>query len=634
MFELGHNYSLEAVGNLQELAGQVDNPGAAQHLHASLKTLKTGTITFSDPTSSDNPSTFRVTWDERRQEFSAQEISVTSAMGSNTSSNPEEKLTGAIVDIAQKLTECADIDREARRADRYVIGHQDQHQFLPRLLSSESNTAYASSIAVVHENREEILRPGFHLGGGGDIGSSDAHDDLGELQNLSNTTHSSLIQSGNMELGATSELSGVMSSELPMIHASDLKKSAAIDHTGIMSLRDKPVLVYGFDKTYRKTLIGDLKSKFGLTKMQTMNKYMRRLNITGEFGFEDYCNFRKETNEGRLGDRIIPAADNPLCTNAEAHAWAGCLTRNISKFDFSKKCDSSEKKKLFFIKNCDVAKVLDLLEGAHLNTAGFKAAIKNKNWDDFIATTLGPAFDLLENKDNLSVAELQQQYRNDDYLTPDARIILDVVLCKAFFRKTSKLGLTFAREQEITVIFAWDISGANSLEQLHDLLEVKQYKIIPPGLRVNSQKKGLRQLSPEATTFSEMRELGRLMQKMVAPNYILMKGVTSTIESFFDDYDRMAHQYVNDLDQFNQEVDAATEVMNKIPSTDTALKQDAINQLREAGGRLQVALAKARAATTFANLSPPDREAMLQGSSFEEMINAAMIQASEESNLK
>lgn len=605
MFNSSRNINSNSSIDIEWLTSQasnLDNPDVGKALYANLKTLKTGAITVSqgiqdEATSLDGGEplagqslTFQITWDERAQSFSAKESDVREGMKVSSFSAAEKPVSLAAVAVAQALNGMAQRVREGRRADHYSINAQDPNNFHRELLSL-SNNSEKDTIIVAHQNSEETLMP------------------------------------SPLATGASEKLT--LSSQKEVVHASDLK-AAAIGGTSLSLLQDRPVLLYGFDGP-RAKLIDDLRGNFGLTKIQTVNDYNANIGIegpSGAFDFTKYCQFLKEANSNALSTRITSPVSSK-CTEAEMHAWAGCLTENVSKFDFAKKLNSPEKRVQFFLKNCDLNKVLSLSSRKKIALpANLKAAFNNKNWSEAVAI-LQPAFDVLESATRLPIDTdtLKSQY---DGLTSGQKLVLDITLSRAFLRKTSKLGLSFAREQGQVVLFAWGASGVeNNLEGLHDLLEVKPYKDEHPEFRLNSQKSPNKQLSPEGITFSEMRELGRLKQKMMAPNYVLITKITSsaTVLKSFADYDTIADQYVEELDGLNKDFDIATEAVKNTSGGEDLQKAQALDQFEKARDRLRIGIAKARAATDFASLPFAAREAALKGGSFEAFIAKAIAEA-------
>ena len=121
--------------------------------------------------------------------------------------------------------------------------------------------------------------------------------------------------------------------------------------------------------------------------------------------------------------------------------------------------------------------------------------------------------------------------------TNDQKIVLNSLLYGAFFRKTSKLGLEFAREQSIPVCFVWrlpDFSQLDSpndspklttLEDLYQYLGKKSYR----SFKFTEDDHGVKYM--EAITSSEMRYLSRLQasgllkMERIAPNYLLIREI-------------------------------------------------------------------------------------------------------------
>ena len=123
----------------------------------------------------------------------------------------------------------------------------------------------------------------------------------------------------------------------------------------------------------------------------------------------------------------------------------------------------------------------------------------------------------------------------------DQKIILNSLLKGAFFRKTSKLGLEFAKKQGTMVLFIWklpDFSESNaststSLDDLYNYLKRKPYYKFhftedDHQASAASLERSLVKYM-EAITSSEMRHLSRLEAlgllkiERVAPNYLLIR---------------------------------------------------------------------------------------------------------------
>ncbi len=204
---------------------------------------------------------------------------------------------------------------------------------------------------------------------------------------------------------------------------------------------------------------------------------------------------------------------SPHLTQTDVNSWQNFLSAHRDEFDFSGTLNTTEERKRFLIKNYSA-------QGNKFrfkNTA-LKAALDRGDWE-FAVGELEPVFDLLNQMNDFSTQELHERY-ND--LSDDQFKILDQIITYAFLRKTSKLGLEFAQSQNIPVIFAWKVPGeSENLGRIHELLEMKPYKFFPMEARKNTDN----QISPEAITFSEMRHLGRLRQKMTVPIYVLVSKI-------------------------------------------------------------------------------------------------------------
>ncbi len=116
-------------------------------------------------------------------------------------------------------------------------------------------------------------------------------------------------------------------------------------------------------------------------------------------------------------------------------------------------------------------------------------------------------------------------------LPANERTLINTVTRNAFFRQTSKLGLSFAKETGVMVLFSWkgDLNGDPiTFADLRAQLNAKPYKFNQP----TSRNDGVH----EFVTYSEMRQIGRLLQKIIdpeqptnpmqtqAPDYLLVTG--------------------------------------------------------------------------------------------------------------
>ncbi|MFI0347208.1 MAG: hypothetical protein ACH346_00335 [Chthoniobacterales bacterium] len=377
---------------------------------------------------------------------------------------PEEK----VLLIAQRFNDLERTDREARRADRYSIEDQDQASLLRSLLSHLGNK-YKHDIKIVQHSGENILSPS----------------------------------------------------------------------TGNEPICNNPILLYGFDgKSGSVGPRDEIKNKLGgvfkLNNVVTMNDYNDCLNIGAHLNFTKYCEFTNKLKNNSPGNLISPervkeinARNKTNLSHDNIHLWADFLGSETYKyhFNFFNKLGSPEQKKRFIAKNYYGITRL------HNISDPLKQFFLNKNWNRIIEI-LSPALDLLADAgtqlatDQLFDANaLKTRYKS---LTKDQKIVLDSILVRSFFRVTSKLGLSFARDNNIPVLFVWKLPEEWGLspEKFYNYWEIKPYKAEPPQFREIG-----RDYYPEAITSSEMRQLGRLKQKEEAPNYLLTTKIEPIVES-------------------------------------------------------------------------------------------------------
>ena len=290
-------------------------------------------------------------------------------------------------------------------------------------------------------------------------------------------------------------------------------------------------------------------------KIKSLNDYNKYLNIGVGDGitFTQYLSFIDEAKRKQLCGRVTDSNNQQriyslktqkepvILTDEQASSWAKFLSDNIFKFDFSKKLETPEAKKRFISKNF---KGITKNEGLSLALQVKINSSKSSDWNDVISY-LDPALQLIvdvgrqiNTSNHFDIEGLTKRYQNlpkgeKKWDKEDQKKILDYILYGAFFRKTSKLGLDFAKTQEIPVCFVWklpDFSGSTpslptTLKELHEYLERKPYY----KFNFTENNKSVKYM--EAITSSEMRyltrleELGRLNIERFAPNYLLIREI-------------------------------------------------------------------------------------------------------------
>lgn len=296
---------------------------------------------------------------------------------------------------------------------------------------------------------------------------------------------------------------------LTLAHSEQLESFAVvIDPARRTRMQHQPMLVYGFEDP-RATMKTTLRNRLGFQNLRTMNEYNARIGIGFSFKFQGYRKFLNEEFQFQS-----PYQQQGNLSTQDVDSWKEFLSSHRKTFDFSGKLTTTKERMQFLIKN-----YASPAEAVRLKNPELRNALLQKDWG-FAVGELDPVFNLLNQMDSLSSHEANARYAA---LSQDRRMILDKMITYAFLRKTSKLGLEFAQNQNIPVIFAWEVPGEdiNNLNRLHQLLEVKPYKFFPMESRINSQGVD----SPEAITFSEMRHLGRMRQKMQVPIYFLVSKI-------------------------------------------------------------------------------------------------------------
>lgn len=292
-------------------------------------------------------------------------------------------------------------------------------------------------------------------------------------------------------------------------------------------------LVFGFDVPDRKgprvIFQKEFKKNFKNIVLKSVNNLNESLDISiAEQPFQRYLNFIIDTKKSGLSSRVTGAVSPQL------QAWATFLEERRNKFDFSKKILSSlDEKARFLVKNY-----------RHLNKKQPSALLHgaNKDWNQ-VCDYLEPALTLLADVGTQLIAPdlndqaleqtrlaLEQRYQfSEPPITKkkqqDLQTVLDSVVMEAFFRRTSKLALEFARSQNMKIAFIWKMppfyaatSAATTLEELHRYVEQKSYYQLH--FRDNQY--------PKAITCSEIDHLTRLKKKNQAPDYLLIRDIILT----------------------------------------------------------------------------------------------------------
>jgi hypothetical protein len=115
------------------------------------------------------------------------------------------------------------------------------------------------------------------------------------------------------------------------------------------------------------------------------------------------------------------------------------------------------------------------------------------------------------------------------------------LLQNAIWRKTSKLGLSFAAEQGIPVFFSWQLPGQEEdVNAIIPLLEVAPHKANPPHcyryrtteVDISEKNISMPQYQKKPISVSEFHEMGRLLYRQlrhpedeIAPNFLLIQKI-------------------------------------------------------------------------------------------------------------
>lgn len=279
---------------------------------------------------------------------------------------------------------------------------------------------------------------------------------------------------------------------------------------------NREVFLYGFSQQrhyLKQSLAPILQSRTtSPSSPTTIDEYNADLGIKWGLGFEDYLDLLDEAGSGTLTKRSEAAPENSPRNHRK---WAEFLQANREKLDITRHKDKSlDIGPEFFAKNLNpddsqdsssmTTELRDVMWDIQRNEQlpqdqrkthaqlceGIETATKN------IRAVLAMATD-----PDFTTDEKKKAYGN---LTEDEKFCIDKIVTKAFFRKTSKLGLEFARSQGSPVAFAWRLPFYG--EKIEDALKETPWK-----------KLGGRGKFAEAITLSEMRKLSRLEKHGAAP---------------------------------------------------------------------------------------------------------------------
>lgn len=278
----------------------------------------------------------------------------------------------------------------------------------------------------------------------------------------------------------------------------------------------REVFLYGFSQqrhNLKQSLAPVLQNQTGAaTPSTTIDDYNADLGINWGLGFEDYLDILDEAKSGTLAERSGKA---PRSSTREHRNWAEFLQANPHKLDITRHKDGTpDIGAEFFAKNLSTGDPNDyprmggpvrdamqdiendgkLPQGQRRDPAELRMALDAAT--EQIRGVLAMATD-----PQIPTTEKKAAYNK---LTEDDKGCLDWLTTKAFFRKTSKLGLEFARSQGAPVAFSW--RHPFYYEKLEDALREKPWKTL-----------GGRGKFAEAITFSEMRKLARLEARGEAP---------------------------------------------------------------------------------------------------------------------
>ena len=245
-------------------------------------------------------------------------------------------------------------------------------------------------------------------------------------------------------------------------------------------------------------IAGALSNAQSTTRTTTIDDYNKDLGIQWGLGFEEYLDLLDEAKSGKLVNRSKNAPPN---SPREHGKWAEFLQANHQKLDITRHKDGTlDTGPEFFAKNSSPLSNDDeltyelytsMLE-VDLQIRGKKIEQASKNIRSVLDMATDPSF---------TTAQKKEAYSR---LSDSESRCLDKIVTKSFFRKTSKLGLEFARSQGAMVVFSW--KPAYYYDNLQQQLGEKPWKTL-----------GSRGKFSEAITFSEMRKLARLESQGTAP---------------------------------------------------------------------------------------------------------------------
>lgn len=278
----------------------------------------------------------------------------------------------------------------------------------------------------------------------------------------------------------------------------------------------REVFLYGFAQqrhNLKQSLAPVLQNQTpAATQSTTIDDYNADLGIKWGLGFEDYIDLLDEAKSGTLANRSDKA---PQGSTRDHRKWAEFIQGNTHKLDITRHKDGSlDTGAEFFAKNLSAGDpndynfmaprvrdaMRDIENDGKLPQGQRKDPAELRNMLDAATVEIRGVLAMATDP-NVPTAEKKAAYGK---LAEDDRACLDWLTTKAFFRKTSKLGLEFARSQGAPVAFSW--RHPFHYEKIEDALKEKPWKTL-----------GGRGKFSEAITFSEMRKLARLESEGGAP---------------------------------------------------------------------------------------------------------------------
>ena len=266
----------------------------------------------------------------------------------------------------------------------------------------------------------------------------------------------------------------------------------------------REVFYYGFGSRRNelaqatKPLLENISKSESTTRPTTIDEYNKDLGIQWGLGFEEYLDLLDEAKSGKLVNRSKNAPPN---SPREHGKWAEFLQANHQKLDITRHKDGTlDTGPEFFAKNSSplsnddelTYELLTAMQEVDLTSRREKIEQASKNMREVLDMATDP---------NFTTAQKKEAYSS---LSDPEQRCLDKIVTKSFFRKTSKLGLEFARSQGAMVVFSW--KPAYYYDNLQQQLGEKPWKTL-----------GSRGKFSEAITFSEMRKLARLESQGTAP---------------------------------------------------------------------------------------------------------------------